>query len=549
MPVGSTRVVERALGRADVFVVSNPEFLREGSAVHDFLHPDRIVIGSDDQARGHPRRRRSTSASPRRCIVTDPASAETIKYASNAFLATKISFVNADRRGVRGGRRRRERRRARHGLRQAHRPRVPPPRPGLGRLCFPKDTRALVRIAEDAGYDFDLLEGVIAVNERAVRAGRRRRSSDAAGGSRRRRDRRRVGPHVQGPHRRPARLAVARDHPPAARRGARRSGPTTRRSTAPTRLDGIEVVRRPVRGLRGRRRARRAHRVGRVPLARLRQGRRADGAAARSSTPATCSTAAAVARRGFELRGHRAGVSLMAARRRHRRRRVPRLAPLRARCSTAATRSSAVDNLVTGAIANIEHLFGRARLHVRATTTSATYVWVPGHVDAVLHFASPASPIDYLDDADPDPEGRQPRHAQHARPGQGQGRPVLPRLHQRGLRRPAGAPAARGLLGQRQPDRPARRVRRGQALRRGDDDGVPPLPRPRRAHRAHLQHLRPADATRRRAGRVELHRAGARAASRSRSTATARQTRSFCYVDDEVRGLARAARRRATSGR
>ena len=78
-----------------MFVVSNPEFLREGSAVHDFLHPDRMVIGSRRPVRRHPGGRASTSASPRRCIVTDPASAETIKYASNAFLATKLCFVNA----------------------------------------------------------------------------------------------------------------------------------------------------------------------------------------------------------------------------------------------------------------------------------------------------------------------------------------------------------------------------------------------------------------------------------------------------------------------
>jgi len=94
VPVGSTRVVERALGRSDVAVVSNPEFLREGSAVHDFLHPDRIVIGAEDQDAAI----RVTSlylgiTAP--IIVTDPASAETIKYAANAFLATKISFINA----------------------------------------------------------------------------------------------------------------------------------------------------------------------------------------------------------------------------------------------------------------------------------------------------------------------------------------------------------------------------------------------------------------------------------------------------------------------
>ena len=74
--------------------MSNPEFLREGSAVDDFLHPDRIVIGADDQAAAI-RVAASTWAWPRPVIVTDPASAETIKYAANAFLATKLSFVNA----------------------------------------------------------------------------------------------------------------------------------------------------------------------------------------------------------------------------------------------------------------------------------------------------------------------------------------------------------------------------------------------------------------------------------------------------------------------
>jgi UDPglucose 6-dehydrogenase len=94
VPVGSTRVVEQALGRGDVPVVSNPEFLREGTAVHDFLHPDRIVIGAEDQ--GAAVRVASLYigiAAP--IVVTDPPSAELIKYASNAFLATKVSFVNA----------------------------------------------------------------------------------------------------------------------------------------------------------------------------------------------------------------------------------------------------------------------------------------------------------------------------------------------------------------------------------------------------------------------------------------------------------------------
>jgi UDPglucose 6-dehydrogenase len=164
VPVGSTRVVEEAIGRDDIFVVSNPEFLREGSAVHDCLHPDRIVIGSDDQAVAM--RVAGLFESLRApLVITDPASAETIKYASNAFLATKVSFVNAlanvceavgaDVNEVILG--------------MGHDRRIGfeflKPGPGWGGSCFPKDTRAMVRIAEDAGYDFGLLRGVIAVND------------------------------------------------------------------------------------------------------------------------------------------------------------------------------------------------------------------------------------------------------------------------------------------------------------------------------------------------------------------------------------------------
>jgi UDPglucose 6-dehydrogenase len=164
VPVGSARVVERALGRSDVAVVSNPEFLREGQAVHDCLHPDRIVIGSDDQAAairvaGLYERMQAP------LIVTDPATAETIKYACNAFLATKVSFINAvanlcqavgaDVRDVILG----------MGYDKRIGFEFLRPGPGWGGSCFPKDSRALVRIAEDHGYDFGLLKGVIAVNE------------------------------------------------------------------------------------------------------------------------------------------------------------------------------------------------------------------------------------------------------------------------------------------------------------------------------------------------------------------------------------------------
>jgi UDPglucose 6-dehydrogenase len=169
MPVGSTELVARLLSEAgalsDVAVASNPEFLREGTAVRDFLEPARVVIGCDD-----------TAASVRisdlyrgiqaPILVTDPASAEMIKYASNAFLATKISFinavanlcetVNADVREV--------------ALGMGYDPRIGfeflHPGPGYGGSCFPKDTAALLHTADTAGYDFSLLRGVVEVNHR-----------------------------------------------------------------------------------------------------------------------------------------------------------------------------------------------------------------------------------------------------------------------------------------------------------------------------------------------------------------------------------------------
>ena len=163
VPVGSTRMVERTLARGDVFVVSNPEFLREGTALHDSLNPDRIVIGADDAAAAS-----RVAALYERLhapvLVTDPASAELIKYASNAFLATKVSYINAianlcevvgaDVKEV--------------VLGMGYDKRIGfeflRPGPGWGGSCFPKDTKALVHIAEDAGYAFGLLEGVIDVN-------------------------------------------------------------------------------------------------------------------------------------------------------------------------------------------------------------------------------------------------------------------------------------------------------------------------------------------------------------------------------------------------
>lgn len=163
-PVGALHRISVLLGRDDVAVASNPEFLREGTAVHDFLHPDRIVIGADDPAVAR-RVAALFDGIEAPVVLTDPVSAETIKYAANSFLATKVSFVNAlaavceavgadvDHVLLGLGS---DRRVGHEFLR---------PGPGWGGSCLPKDTRALLQVAGDAGYDFSLLRGVIAVND------------------------------------------------------------------------------------------------------------------------------------------------------------------------------------------------------------------------------------------------------------------------------------------------------------------------------------------------------------------------------------------------
>lgn len=164
VPVGSTRVVERVIRRDDISVVSNPEFLREGTAVRDFLHPDRVVIGASDRAAAE-RVAALYDALDTTVILTDPASAETIKYAANGFLAMKISFVNAiaamceavgaDVADVV------------HGIGTDTRigPAFLRPGPGWGGSCFPKDSKALIKIAQEHGYNFTMMRGVIDVND------------------------------------------------------------------------------------------------------------------------------------------------------------------------------------------------------------------------------------------------------------------------------------------------------------------------------------------------------------------------------------------------
>jgi UDPglucose 6-dehydrogenase len=162
-PVGSCRSLAGWLGRPDVAVVSNPEFLREGSALDDFLRPDRVVIGADDPAVAAKVSQLYQSLDTE-ILTMRPKSAELVKYASNGFLATKLSYsnciatlcelVDADVGDVLRG----------MGSDRRIGPLFLAPGPGWGGSCFPKDTDALVRIADDAGFDFKLLREVVASN-------------------------------------------------------------------------------------------------------------------------------------------------------------------------------------------------------------------------------------------------------------------------------------------------------------------------------------------------------------------------------------------------
>jgi UDPglucose 6-dehydrogenase len=164
VPVGTGEMVESALARHDVHVASNPEFLAEGSALRDCLYPDRIVVGarSDDVARNVADLYGPSGQS--RVIRTDVASAELIKYASNAYLAVRLTFVNsmaeiceatgADIRSVVAGMG------SDHRIGDA----FLRPGPGWGGSCFPKDTQALADTAERLGCDLRLVETAIAMN-------------------------------------------------------------------------------------------------------------------------------------------------------------------------------------------------------------------------------------------------------------------------------------------------------------------------------------------------------------------------------------------------
>jgi UDPglucose 6-dehydrogenase len=170
VPVGTARNVKRIIAetnpQADFDVASNPEFLREGAAISDFMRPDRVVIGIENERAEELLRAlyRPLNLIETPILATDLESAELIKYASNAFLATKISFINeistlceatgADVHAVAKG----------MGLDGRIGRKFLHPGPGYGGSCFPKDTQALVRIAQEHGVSSRIIEAVIEVN-------------------------------------------------------------------------------------------------------------------------------------------------------------------------------------------------------------------------------------------------------------------------------------------------------------------------------------------------------------------------------------------------
>jgi len=171
VPVGTAekvRAVVAAHTTHPFAVVSNPEFLKQGAAVDDFLKPDRVVIGSDDERAAAMMQELyapfTRTGAP--VMVMDPASAEMCKYAANAMLATRISFMNeianvCERYGANVDAVRKA---------MASDRRIGPaflfPGVGYGGSCFPKDVQAIVKFSKDAGYDFKVLKAVEAVNKR-----------------------------------------------------------------------------------------------------------------------------------------------------------------------------------------------------------------------------------------------------------------------------------------------------------------------------------------------------------------------------------------------
>jgi len=164
----ATKQSQPTLKPFDFDIVSNPEFLREGSAVYDFTHPDKIVIGttSPKALKIMQEIYRPLYLIDTPFVITNPETAELIKYACNAFLATKITFINefanlcdkvgADVHQIAKA----------MGLDGRISPKFLHPGPGYGGSCFPKDTEVLYHFSSTYGYDFKLLKGVISTNKR-----------------------------------------------------------------------------------------------------------------------------------------------------------------------------------------------------------------------------------------------------------------------------------------------------------------------------------------------------------------------------------------------
>jgi UDPglucose 6-dehydrogenase len=187
VPVGTGDEVERILREvrpdADFAVVSNPEFLREGAAIHDFKHPDRIVVGTDEERAKNVVSEiyRPLSLNQAPILFTSRRTAELIKYAANAFLATKVTFINeiadlcekvgADVQEVARG----------IGLDNRIGAKFLHAGPGFGGSCFPKDLRALIKTAQDNDVPLRILEAVAAVNDTRKRAMARKVSAMFSG--------------------------------------------------------------------------------------------------------------------------------------------------------------------------------------------------------------------------------------------------------------------------------------------------------------------------------------------------------------------------------
>lgn len=172
VPVGTGQRIRKIIGSRlkehyDFDIVSNPEFLREGSAIEDFLHPNRIVIGTSGQQGAAIMKDlyRPLYLIETPMLITDIETAELVKYASNAFLATKISFINeianicdavgANVQDVAKG----------MGLDRRIGSKFLHPGPGYGGSCFPKDVSALSQIAKNNGYTFSIIDAVMNVNQ------------------------------------------------------------------------------------------------------------------------------------------------------------------------------------------------------------------------------------------------------------------------------------------------------------------------------------------------------------------------------------------------